>query len=459
MKKTLPLLALASLSSLVQPNTADAHGWVNFPSARQNTCFLDGGFWANNIPNKACQAAFDKSGAYPFVQRNEVASLNADYRNIETIKAAIPNGTLCSAGQAAKSGLDIPSPYWQKTTLTLDSNNQFELVFTATAPHNPSFWEFYLTRDGHDFSKPLNWDDLELIDTAGNTAVGSDKNYRIKVTIPEGRKGDAILYTRWQRVDPAGEGFYNCSDIVIKNESNIEPDPIDKLNNLGAFYSTNFPEVNVKDAVRFRTFDENGHEQSDVSLTISDANQANWQTVLAAKFNAQQTGNWFVGIWHEEMNHYMFDSNDLYANRVWSNNSNASYQLSLVKFVEPEPTPDPTPDPDSTWDAAAVYNDGDTVEHNKATWRAHWWTKGDEPGTTGEWGVWRKGESVEPTPEAEPTPEPEPTPDPEPENGTWSSKTAYLADDKVTHNGKTYTAQWWTQGDEPGTTGEWGVWR
>ncbi|HDV5393764.1 TPA: hypothetical protein RI724_002515, partial [Vibrio cholerae] len=29
----------------------------------------------------------------------------------------------------------------------------------------------------------------------------------------------------------------------------------------------------------------------------------------------------------------------------------------------------------------------------------------------------------------------------------------------VTHQGKSWTAQWWTQGEEPGTTGEWGVWR
>ncbi|EKA4516317.1 hypothetical protein OLI49_004685, partial [Vibrio parahaemolyticus] len=25
--------------------------------------------------------------------------------------------------------------------------------------------------------------------------------------------------------------------------------------------------------------------------------------------------------------------------------------------------------------------------------------------------------------------------------------------------GKEWTAQWWTSGEEPGTTGQWGVWR
>ncbi|MCZ7430246.1 chitinase C-terminal domain-containing protein [Streptomyces sp. WMMC1477] len=43
---------------------------------------------------------------------------------------------------------------------------------------------------------------------------------------------------------------------------------------------------------------------------------------------------------------------------------------------------------DPAWDSAAVYNGGDTVSWNDRTWRAKWWTQGDEPGTTGEWGVW-----------------------------------------------------------------------
>ncbi|WP_237321114.1 glycosyl hydrolase family 18 protein [Streptomyces sp. JJ36] len=40
------------------------------------------------------------------------------------------------------------------------------------------------------------------------------------------------------------------------------------------------------------------------------------------------------------------------------------------------------------WDASTVYTGDDTVAHDGHTWRAQWWTQGDEPGTTGEWGVW-----------------------------------------------------------------------
>ncbi len=41
----------------------------------------------------------------------------------------------------------------------------------------------------------------------------------------------------------------------------------------------------------------------------------------------------------------------------------------------------------------------------------------------------------------------------------WSSSAVYVKGDRVSHGGKVYEAQWWTQGEVPGTTGEWGVWR
>lgn len=40
------------------------------------------------------------------------------------------------------------------------------------------------------------------------------------------------------------------------------------------------------------------------------------------------------------------------------------------------------------WSPYAIYTKGDEVSHNGYNWRAKWWTQNDEPGTTGEWGVW-----------------------------------------------------------------------
>ncbi|TKF36050.1 glycosyl hydrolase family 18 protein [Enterovibrio norvegicus] len=41
----------------------------------------------------------------------------------------------------------------------------------------------------------------------------------------------------------------------------------------------------------------------------------------------------------------------------------------------------------------------------------------------------------------------------------WKEGVVYNSGDVVTHNGKEYSAKWWTQNEEPGTTGQWGVWK
>ncbi|MEV0176235.1 chitinase C-terminal domain-containing protein [Streptomyces sp. NPDC050803] len=67
----------------------------------------------------------------------------------------------------------------------------------------------------------------------------------------------------------------------------------------------------------------------------------------------------------------------------------------------PSPTPSDTASPSPTptdgtgactaaaWSATTEYLGGATVSHKGHSWKAKWWTKGEEPGTTGEWGVWQ----------------------------------------------------------------------
>jgi chitinase len=72
----------------------------------------------------------------------------------------------------------------------------------------------------------------------------------------------------------------------------------------------------------------------------------------------------------------------------------------------------------AAWSASKVYVGGDTASHNGTEYRAKWWTQGEEPGTTGEWGVWESkgacGGGGEPTQTAGPTETPteEPTGNP-----------------------------------------------
>ena len=154
--------------------------------------------------------------------------------------------------------------------------------------------------------------------------------------------------------------------------------------------------------------------------------------------------------------------------------SHANWPVTRVVETLPtdpsEPT-DPT-DPTNTWDANKVYNTGDQVVVNGVTYQAKWWNQGENPvtGTTGVWEVISGTPTtnpVEPTPPTpvDPTPvEPapvEPTPPtvPADPNSTWDTTATYNTGDQVTVNGVTYQAQWWTQGNNPETSGEWGVWK
>lgn len=59
-------------------------------------------------------------------------------------------------------------------------------------------------------------------------------------------------------------------------------------------------------------------------------------------------------------------------------------------------TSTPSPDPSTgggctapAWSAGSEYGAGTTVSHGSHQWKAKWWTKGETPGSTGDWGVWQ----------------------------------------------------------------------
>jgi len=122
-----------------------------------------------------------------------------------------------------------------------------------------------------------------------------------------------------------------------------------------------------------------------------------------------------------------------------------------------------------TWQSSKVYNVPDDVSHNGIHFRAKWWTQGDEPGTQ-EYGPWEvlgeyeggtenntsqeNGSSTsEENNTTEPTDNNETT-----VNDTWSSDTVYTGGEVVVYMNTKYEAQWWTQGDIPGSE-QWGPWK
>ncbi|MEZ8100222.1 chitinase [Vibrio bivalvicida] len=131
--------------------------------------------------------------------------------------------------------------------------------------------------------------------------------------------------------------------------------------------------------------------------------------------------------------------------------SHASWpEIRVVEKLDPV---DPDPDNGTGWSATKVYNAGDKATYKGATYKAKWWTRGDEPSLGGPWELvaGTPEPTPNPTPDPAPTPDPEPTPTPDPEPTPspdpntfiqWLPGVSQVADgDKVTYNGKCFVAK------------------
>lgn len=332
---TLSLSAIASTVLLsIAPAHVNAHGYMDSPKARQAFCQADGGYWwpkdGSGIPNLACRAAYLESGTVQFVQEIEFSVNTPDYLNQAAVEAKVPNGLLCAGGDNAKRGMDLPSPHFQRSDVVPNANGDIQIRYLASTPHNPSFWQFYITKPSFNSATDvLTWQDLQLVQEHDNIEVVKDPDgkryYEMNVAIPQGRSGEAILYSRWQRNDVVGEGFYNCSDINIVNDAG--PTDPNSWTSVGYFVRQGQNAI-AGDTVWARLFDETGQEVINQQLKINADNQANWQQALAEQLNLDYAHLVQVGV-QNQAGDIAFDATDVLINQVYSSDANYTYALSV----------------------------------------------------------------------------------------------------------------------------------
>ncbi|QYC92716.1 GP37 [Trabala vishnou gigantina nucleopolyhedrovirus] len=247
---------------LMAISTVAAHGYLSWPIARQYRCFRDNDFWwpetGENIGDSACRTAYqsvyakyrnagESSGVaanaaqYMFQQYHEYAALaGPNYDSLSHIQNNVIPSNLCAAGAANKSknfgdksGIDQSMLDWRADILYSDPDKRVEhggllvdIHFCPTTAHDPSYFQVFITKPEYDYSHELQWDDLQLLELAGAFGLvpndgtdddcSADKLYNIPVVVPY-RLDKFILYVRWQRNDVAGEGFYNCADVIFDN--------------------------------------------------------------------------------------------------------------------------------------------------------------------------------------------------------------------------------------------------
>lgn len=201
-------VALATATATVAPvlvlllpsGPAAAHGTMSDPPSRVYVCKKEG---PESPKSAACKAAVAAGGTQAFYDWNEVSLLNAGGRHRELI----PDGRLCSAGREKYRGLDLARADWPTKRI---SPGPLTITYHATAPHAKSNFEFYITRQGWNPTKPLKWSDLVHIKTFTNQNPTTLTNWTI--TLPQ-RTGRHVIYSIWQRVVGSEEAFYTCSDV------------------------------------------------------------------------------------------------------------------------------------------------------------------------------------------------------------------------------------------------------
>jgi predicted carbohydrate-binding protein with CBM5 and CBM33 domain len=136
--------------------------------------------------------------------------------------------------------------------------------------------------------------------------------------------------------------------------------------NLTAAHNTSTWEYFV-DGVLFRTFNQNGAQPpSNISHTLTGLPEGN-HTILA-RWNVSNTVNAF------------YNCVDL---KIGSGGTDPGNP-------DPEPTdPEPGECTAPAWAAGSVYVGGANVSHDGRNYQAKWWTTGENPAQSGQWGVWK----------------------------------------------------------------------
>ncbi|MBA6232161.1 lytic polysaccharide monooxygenase [Colwellia sp. MB3u-28] len=462
---------------LTVSSKSQAHAFMDNPKARQSICQAQGGFWwpadGSNIPNLACRAAFLDSGYVQFIQEHEISVNVADYHNQQAIEAAIPDGTLCGAGSAEKSGVNLASPYWQKTEVMPNGDNNIQVRFNAQTPHNPSFWRIYLSKPNFNASTDiLRWQDLELVQEHGNIdfTKSSDGNryYNMDVHIPADRVGDALLYSHWQRVDVVGEGFYNCSDITIVRDD-VEPDEWQAI----AYFIKQGQNANVGDSPWARLFNADGQELLNQQFLVNGNNAETWQEDFAAQLNESYNQHIKIGVKNlsnsSSNNDIIFDRENILSNQVWVTNSNYSFTLSVIAQTE------------NTAPIVHDITDFSLDEQSETSMHVHAFDDQNDP-LTFDWTVPApltfSGENADITITAADV-DSEQTRQVSvavsdgkltttqlfnvtvnnltdlPNIAKWLSSQAYSTGDKVSYQNKTYQAKWWNKNQQPSSSNTW----
>lgn len=344
------LAILVGGAGLSVTSLAFGHGSLIDPPSRQAACILEG-----TQNSGICSEADAKSGGGTFGDWQSFSDNLEGNRDAEDAMANIPGNLICS-GKHKGTGFNMASDKWKVSLVKPDAMGKVKMRYGFTAPHDYSFTEFWITKEGFDpTKKAISWGDLQLIGKIDNShnpspiAAGKLVNLRayedFNVVIPEGRTGRAVIFSRWQRIGQQGtfetEGFYNCSDVnITARGSDIippvpvpDPDPIEDPAPTDWYKYANFADHQtpvIGSTVMFRVIGgARGIELVQIRKTITAENLGDkWISELATDINRNHSNLVLVGQQSQSGN-IVFNEQQLRGNSIFLNHKSNSAVLSV----------------------------------------------------------------------------------------------------------------------------------
>jgi len=316
---------------------------------------------------------------------------------------------------------------------------------------------------------PLTWSDITLVQSHDNINfikdVDGKRYYVMKVNIPAERVGDAILFSRWQRDDVVGEGFYNCADIEIVRDD-VEPDTWFDA----GFYLKQGQTATVGETVSLRLFNSTGQELINQQLAITETNKITWASDFAQSLNLDYQHLLKIGVkdGQDEIN---FDVINLLSNVTYVTDQDHTFALAIQPAaINTAPIINDIPSilmDESAEQSIHIYAFDDEQTSLTFTWQVPseiTYTGSDAnitlvaPAVDKDTdfnlvvsvsdGLLTTSQSFTVT--IKNTPE-------NPTAPAWDSTQVYFAGDKVSYENKVYTAKWWNENQTPDNGSAWAL--
>jgi len=207
MVKTIARLTTTSLLLAAAASPAVGHGTLSSPPSRvyrawSGGCMNNPDPFLQGIINQEINACWNWNELVNFAPAEDYDQFDVPFAQL------IPDGRLASANNPRFAAFDAVSDLWPTTPVAA---GPLEVTIHASTPHNPLKMYAFLTTPDHQWGhEPLNWAEMQPIPVGPVTLTGNE--YRFTVTLPP-RAGRHSLYVIWQRIDPAGEGFYMLADV------------------------------------------------------------------------------------------------------------------------------------------------------------------------------------------------------------------------------------------------------